>query len=135
MNRRRFLASLVTGMVTGSALPASAQIMPDQGIPLPFFRSRSEEIARRACRENLPECRASVRAQMELEQSITVIVPWAALGIAILGILFWLRAQEKKKEQKRRRARRHHDPSTFRNLDKTQADRDRERQALEDDDL
>ncbi len=128
MNRRRFLASLVTGAATASALPVSAQIMPQQGIPLPGFRSRAEELARRACRENLPECRASVRAQMDLERNITIIAPWAALGVAILAVLFWLRAQEKKKERKRLDARRRHDPSTFRNLDKTQADRDREKE-------
>ena len=134
MNRRRFLASLVTGGVAASAVPVSAQIVPNQGIPLPFFRSRSEEIARRACEEGLPECRASVRAQMEFERSITVIFPWAALGIGFLGVLIWLRAQEKKKAQKRARARRKHDPSTFRNLDKTKADRERERQAQAEDD-
>jgi hypothetical protein len=113
MNRRRFLASLVTGFGAAGALPASAQIVPNQGIPLPFSRSRSEEIPRRACSEGLPECRASVRAQMELERSITVIVPWAALGVFVLGVLFWLRAQEKKKQQKRVHVRRNHDPSTF----------------------
>ena len=111
MNRRRFLASLVTGAVAVGAQSASAQIMPTQGIPLPVFRSRSENLARDACRENRPECRASVRAQMEFERSITVILPWATLGIAIIAILFWLRAQEKKKEQHRIRARRRHDPA------------------------
>lgn len=135
MNRRRFLATLVTGSVTAGALPVSAQIMPEQGIPLPGFRSRAEELARRACRENLPECRASVRAQLELGRSITVIAPWAALGIAILAVLFWLRAQEKKKERKRLEARRRHDPSTFRNLDKTQADKDREKERDAENDL
>ncbi len=72
-----------------------------------------------------------MRAQMEFERSITVIFPWAALGVAILGVLFWLRAQEKKKEAHRRAARRKHDPDTFRNLDKTQAEKEREREREE----
>ncbi len=114
------------GVIGAGSSPALAQTMPDQGIPLPFFRSRAQEFARGACRENRPGYRSSVRAQMELECTITVIVPWAAVGVAILGVLFWLRAQEKKKEKHRIRARRHHDPSTCRNLDKTQADRHRE---------
>lgn len=129
MNRRRFLASLVTGGFAASALPASAQIMPEQGIPLPFFRSRSEEIARRACMEGLPECRASVRAQMEFERSITVAFPWALVGVVLLGILFWMRAQDKKKAQHRAQARRRHDPAKYKNLDKTKAELERARRA------
>jgi hypothetical protein len=131
MNRRRFLASLLTMSSSAAALPAAAQIMPEQGIPLPFFRSRAEKIAREACEQGRPECRSDVRAQMEFERSITVIFPWAALGVAILGVLFWLRAQEKKKEAHRRAARRKHDPDTFRNLDKTQAEKEREREREE----
>ncbi len=126
MNRRKFLTSLVTGGLAASAVPASAQVMPEAGIPIPFFRSRSEEIARRACEEGLPECRASVRAQLELERSITVALPWVIAGLAILGVLIWLRAQEKKKAQQRMRARRHHDPKRYKNLDKTKADRERD---------
>ena len=133
MTRRKFLASLLTGGTVASAVPASAQIMPEAGIPIPFFRSRSEEIARRACVEGLPECRASVRAQLELERSITVVVPWALAGLAILGVLFWLRGEEKKKAQHRMRARRHHDPKRYKNLDKTKADR--ERDPYDDDEL
>lgn len=98
--------------------PARAQVMPEQGMTLPWFRSRSEEIQRDACRRNLPECRASVRAQMDLEQSITVILPWAALGVAVLGVLFYLRAQEKKRERKKKLARMHHTPGAFKTLDK-----------------
>jgi hypothetical protein len=108
--------------------------MPEQGLTLPWFRSRSEEIQRDACRRNLPECRASVRAQMDIEQSITVILPWAALGLAVLGVLFYLRAQEKKRERKKKLARMHHNPGAFKKLEKEkqarseeddEADRDR----------
>ncbi len=43
MNRRRFLASLLTMSSSAAALPAAAQIMPEQGIPLPFFWVKSRK--------------------------------------------------------------------------------------------
>jgi len=115
-----FATLLSAGVAAAPVLvaPARAQVMPEQGMTLPWFRSRSEEIQRDACRRNLPECRASVRAQMDLEQSITVILPWAALGVAVLGVLFYLRAQEKKRERKKKLARMHHTPGAFKTLDK-----------------
>jgi hypothetical protein len=124
-----FATLLAAGVTAAPVLvaPALAQIMPEQGIPLPWFRSRSEEIQRDACRRNLPECRATVRAQMDLEQSITVILPWAALGVAVLGVLFYLRAQEKKRERKKKLARMHHTPGSIKK-------RENERQARRDED-
>jgi hypothetical protein len=98
--------------------PARAQVMPSQGIDLPWFTSKAEQAQRDACRRNLPECRSSVRAQMALEESITVIVPWAGLGLAILGVLLWLRAQEKKRARRKKLARMHHTPGAFKKLDK-----------------
>ncbi len=139
MNRIRMIVLatlLASGVAAGPALvaPARAQVMPEQGMTLPWFRSRSEQVQRDACRRNLPECRATVRAQMDIEQSITVILPWAALGVAVLGVLFYLRAQEKKRERKKKIARMHHTPGAYKTLDKgkpaksedeEEADRDR----------
>jgi hypothetical protein len=123
-------ATLLAAGVTAAPVvmtPARAQVMPEQGITLPWFRSRSEQIQRDACRRNLPECRAAVRAQMDIEQSITVILPWAALGAAVLGVLFYLRAQEKKRERKKKLARMHHTPGSLKK-------RENEKQARGDDD-
>lgn len=101
-----------------AAPPAKAQVMPTQGIDIPWFRSSTERAQREACRRNLPECRADVRAQMAFEESITVIVPWAALGAAILAVLFWLRKKEKARERKKKLARMRHTPGAFKTLDK-----------------
>lgn len=105
------------------AAPAYAQVMPAQGLDLPWFRSKSEQAQREACRRNQPDCRSSVREQMEFEQSITVTLPWAGLGVAILAVLFWLRAQEKKRERQKKIARMHHTPGAFKKLDKEKKER------------
>jgi hypothetical protein len=115
---RGIVAGLVFVLALAQAVPAGAQVMPTQGIPIPWFHSPVERAQRDACRRNLPECRASVRAQMEIEQAITVILPWAGLGVAALIGLFWLRAQEKKRERARQQARLHHTPGAFKKLDK-----------------
>lgn len=119
MSRTRAIISVLVLLLGVATLaPARAQVMPSQGIDIPWFRSASERAQREACRRNLPECRSSVRAQMAIEESITVILPWAALGVAIVGVLFWLRAQEKKRERKKKLARMHHNPGAFKKLDK-----------------
>lgn len=114
--------------------PATAQIMKPDGFAIPWFHSPAERQAREACEQNLPECRASVRQEIAKEKAATVITPWLILGVAILGVLFWMRAQEKKKEKRRVRAQRHHDPNAYRRLDKTreerEADAERERQRM-----
>lgn len=124
MTRTRTILAMFA-LLAGFAMvaPARAQVMPSQGIDLPWFTSKSERAQRDACRRNLPECRSTVRAQMALEESITVIVPWAGLAIAILGVLFWLRAQEKKRERKKKLARMHHTPGAFKKLDKDKQDK------------
>lgn len=124
MTRTRTILAMFALLVGFATIaPARAQIMPSQGIDIPWFTSKSEKAQRDACRRNLPECRASVRAQMAVEESITVILPWAGLGIAILGVLFWLRAQEKKRERKKQLARMHHTPGAFKKLDKDKPER------------
>ena len=118
-NRKIFsVLALAFGMALAEPAAVQAQIMPTQGIDIPWFHSSQDRVQRDACRRNLPECRASVRAQMEIEQAVTVILPWASLGIAILVGLFWLRGQEKKRERAKKLARLNHTPGAFRNLDK-----------------
>jgi len=114
---RAILSALVLLLGLAELAPVRAQVMPSQGIDIPWFRSSSERAQRDACRRNLPECRAAVRAQMDLEQSITVILPWASLGVAILGVLFWLRNQEKKRERQRKLARMHHAAGSYKKQD------------------
>ena len=82
--------------------------------------------------QSRPECRASVRAQMDYEMSISLIVPWALLGLAVLGVLGWMQMQEKKKQKARLRARAHHDPGKFRKLDSEREERKRDQDDDED---
>ncbi len=117
---RAIFTALVLLLGLAQFVPAHAQVMPSQGIDIPWFRSTSERAQREACRRNLPECRATVRAQMAFEESITVILPWASLGVAILGVLLWLRNQEKKRERQKKLARMHHAAAGPKNRDKPQ---------------
>jgi len=105
--------------------PAYAQAKRDTaGMPIPSWLFPSSEArARRACIDKQPECRGTVRAQIEYEKSISLLFPWIALGIAIIGVLFYLRKQEQKKMQTRKVAQRHHDPAAFRKLDKDRKER------------
>jgi hypothetical protein len=99
--------------------PAAAQIMPDNGIDFGrFFRSRQEQMAREACENNLPECRADIRRQMQEEKSLSLLTPWILLGLGILGVLLVARKREKAKEKHRREAQRKHVPGAFKQLDK-----------------
>jgi len=110
---------------------AQAQVFKPQGFTLPgFLFSPSERRAREACAEERPECRPSIRAEMEHEMSISLLVPWVALGLAILAVLLWLRLQERKKMKLRYAARARHDPAKFRKLDREQSERKKD----EDDD-
>lgn len=105
--------------------------MKPNGWPLPgFLFSATEKRAREACAEERSECRAAVRAQMHYEMQISLVVPWLALGLAVLGRLMWGRVQEKKKAKARLLARSHHDPGKFRKLDRD----DDERVKTDDDD-
>ena len=117
---RAIFSALVLLLGLAQLAPVRAQVMPSQGIDIPWFTSTSERAQREACRRNLPECRATVRAQMAVEQSITVMLPWAALGVAIIGVLFWLRNQEKKRERQKKLARMHHASAPKHRDNKTQ---------------
>ena len=57
------------------AAPATAQQMHDDGVALPWFHSRAEQMARDACENDLPECRDSVRKQLATEKAITRTLP------------------------------------------------------------
>jgi hypothetical protein len=115
---RRLVAALAVLMTLLPAMPVQAQVMTPNGWPVPsFFFSGTEQRAREACAEKRPECRASVRAQMEYEMAISLFIPWVLVGIAALGGLSYARVQEKKKQKARMLARAHHDPGKFRKLD------------------
>jgi hypothetical protein len=118
----------------GAAAPAHAQIIKPQGLTLPgFLFTPAERRAREACIEERPECRATVRAEIEQEMAISLTLPWILLAACVLGVLFWLRGQEKKKAAVRAAARRNHDPGAFRKLDREKSDRKKNGDADEED--
>jgi hypothetical protein len=133
------LAVVIIGPAPVHAAETAPVIKP-MGMPIPsFFFSTSEARQRNACADELPECRPSVRAQMEQEMAYSMILPWVLAGGGILIGLFYLRKQEKKKLKLRKAAQRHHDPSKFRKLGQTvdekedEARRKRQRDELADD--
>ena len=97
--------------------------MKRDGFTIPWFRSAADQRARDACLNNQPDCRPSVKADIDQEKAISLIVPCALLGFAVLGVLFWLRKLEQDKVKKRRDAQRKHDPKAFKKLDQTKEDR------------
>jgi hypothetical protein len=133
MRRLCLLLLLVLGAGV-LASPARAQIVKPDGMTIPWFHSPAERRAREACEQNLPECRASVRQEIAKEKAASMVTPWLILGFAVLGVLLWLRGQERRRERKRAAAQRHHDPQAYRKLDRTREERDadaaRERERL-----
>jgi hypothetical protein len=99
---------LLFGFGAFAALPARAQIMHDDGVPLPWFHSRAERLARQACLHNLPECRDSVRRKLAVELMITTLTPWVLLCLVILGAVIYVRRREAARERRRHEAERHH---------------------------
>ncbi|MCB2106616.1 MAG: hypothetical protein KDE14_02895 [Rhodobacteraceae bacterium] len=136
INRRSFLAKLVpsatpvgvgVGAVAVASSAANAQEIPQFGIPLPsWFRSRSEQLAREACENGLPNCRPDVLKQLNAEKQFSLLTPWLLLGSALLVVLIYARKKEKEKEQHRREARRKHVPGAFKKLDQTKTEKDPE---------
>jgi hypothetical protein len=117
------LAFLAASLGVGAPSPATAQVIKPYGMPIPsFFFPAGEKRAREACADNLPSCRATVRAQMEFEMAISLIIPWIILGVGIVIALMYLRKQEQEKKKARDLARRHHDPGAFRKLDKEKSE-------------
>ncbi len=134
MRLRKLLQVLVLAPVLacGIAPEAGAQIMKRDGFTIDFFRSPAERRAREACENNQSDCRPQVRAQIDQEKAISLLLPWAIAGAIILGILLWLRKLEQQKLKKRREAQRKHDPKAYKKLDQTKEDRAAE--AAKDDD-
>lgn len=133
MTRTRSLVSVffvLLGFAMAAPAPVSAQEMRTPGIDFSWGRSPTERAQRDACRRNLPDCRATVRAQMMIEQSITVIVPWALVGFAVLGVLLWLRKREKKREHAKKMARMMHTPASHK---KAEAQKEAKRKRDEED--
>jgi hypothetical protein len=127
-----FSGLLVAPVVTAAE---KAPVIKPTGFTLPcIFCTASERLLRRQCADNQPECRPSVRKQMEQEMAASLITPWLLLGAGVLGALLFLRMREVKRAKHRRMAQRHHDPRTYRKLDKTREDRaeDAERQRQRD---
>jgi hypothetical protein len=119
MNRRQFMTTLLPGVtVVAVASPTLAQDMGERGVPIPsFFFSRQERLAREACENKSPNCRSSVRDQMALEREISLLLPWAGLGVGLVLLLTYMRKKEQEKEKRRRMAQRNHVPGAFKTLD------------------
>ena len=123
ISRTAILGIALALLSVATAPPVAAQIIKPYGMAVPsFFFSGTEQRAREACAENRPECRASVRAQMEHEMAISLVIPWVLLGIGVLVVLFSLRNAERKKVKAAEAARRHHDPGKFRKLDREKSE-------------
>ncbi len=128
------IMALAPALAFGAAPDAGAQIMKRDGFTIDWFASPAERRAREACANNQPDCRPAVRAQMDQEKAISLLLPWALAGAAILGVLFYLRKLEQQKLKKRRDAQRKHDPKAYKKLDQTKEDRAAaEKKAAEDD--
>jgi hypothetical protein len=127
-----FAFAVVLGLSgVGYAPPATAQVFKQQGLPIPsFFFSGAERRGREACADNLPNCRASVRARMNQEMEISLTIPYIILAVGLVIVLVWLRGQEKKKAKARALARSHHAPGAFRKLGQEKKDK----RAADDDD-
>ena len=114
--RRVYFALFMFIGVLGAG-PAMAQVMHDDGIALPWFHSRTTQMARDACENDLPECRDSVRRELATEKAITRTVPWVLICLAIWGAVRYARAREKVRERQREEAARHHVRASVRTKD------------------
>lgn len=135
MRLRRLLQVMILApvLLCGGAPEAGAQIMKRDGFTIDWFSSPAERRAREACANNQPDCRPSVRDQMDKEKAFSLLLPWALAGAIVLGVLFWMRKREQEKLKKRRAAQRKHDPKAYKKLDQSKEDRAAEAAASEED--
>jgi hypothetical protein len=122
---------LLVGFGAFAPLPAQAQIMHEDGVPLPWFHTRAEKLARQACMQNLPECRDSVRQELALELMITTLAPWVLLLLVILGAVIYVRRQEAVREVRRHEAQRHHLQAAAHRPARNERPRDRKGRSME----
>jgi hypothetical protein len=97
---RAMRALLLIGALCAAA-PAQAQVMRDDGMPIPWFRSRAENLAREACLEFRPECRDSVRRQLATEMAITRTLPWVGLALLVWAAVVYARRREQARQRHR----------------------------------
>ena len=135
MRFRRLLQVTVLAplLLCGAVPDAGAQIMKRDGFTIEWFHSAAERRAREACANNQPDCRPSVKAQMDEEKAFSLLAPWVLAGLLILGVLFYMRKLEREKLKKRRAAQRKHDPKAYKKLDQSKEERAAE--AATDDDF
>ncbi len=83
--------------------PVYAQKMSEDGMTLPsWFFSRSEQTARRACLNDLPECRDSVRQQIAVEKTVALLAPWVLTAFVIWGAIIYVRRRDAKRDERTR---------------------------------
>ena len=128
MGLRKLCFVVLLGLGSLAPLPAAAQKMSEDGVQLPWFRSKAENAARQACEEDLPECRDSIRKQIASEKAITRTFPWILLCLIVLGAVRYVNMREKQREQRRQEAARHHVRASLRQ------DKERSEAATGDDD-
>lgn len=122
---------LLVGFGAFAPLPARAQIMHEDGVPIPWFHSRSEKLARQACMHNLPECRDSVRQKLAMELMITNLAPWVLLCLIVLGAVMYVRIRDAKREARRHEAQRHHAQAVASRPPRDERPRDRKGRLIE----
>ncbi len=109
--RRLYIAIVLSLGAFGTVMaptPAAAQKMNEDGIQLPWFRSRAEKLARAACEADLPECRDSVRKKIATEKVITSYAPWIMLCLFFLGASQYMRIRENRRRKKQEEVARNH---------------------------
>jgi hypothetical protein len=122
---------LLLGFAAFAPVPARAQIMHEDGVPIPWFHSRSEKLARQACMQNLPECRDSVRQKLATELMITNLAPWVMICLIVLGAVMYVRIRDAKREARRQAAQRHHAQTAASRPPRDERPRDRKGRHME----
>jgi hypothetical protein len=113
-------------VLTAFSAPLRAQDMGDNGYTLPdFFFSRAEQIARSNCINDLPNCRADVESQLDMERAVSLVLPWFLLALGLVYLLRYMRQAEQRKDMQRRMAQRKHVPGSLRKVGKEEPEKER----------